>query len=257
MVAPFVYITLPPPPSPAGEGEDGGGAAAEVEAEAEVVALQCFSRFVRVFLRNMYTDEEFKAMQCAFGLFRLLLLYHSPLLSARLDRAGFPPELYLVRGKSKRASERARVDGLASPRPSHSRIMSTNAHKQTPWLLTVFSRTLDMDTTLQLWDQYILVRAFIHARLIQKHSHTLTRSLHMYAHSQEDDPLLHVFVVLAFLRRHEAALLACGEDTLPETISTLRFTGNVEVGVGLGWLGLEGRRMVDSCLTRSLPWPSF
>jgi hypothetical protein len=36
-------------------------------------------------------------MQCAFGLFRLLLLYHSPLLSAHLDRAGFPPELYLVR----------------------------------------------------------------------------------------------------------------------------------------------------------------
>jgi hypothetical protein len=30
---------------------------------------------------------------------------------------------------------------------------------QTPWLLTVFARTLDMDTTLQLWDQYILVSA--------------------------------------------------------------------------------------------------
>jgi hypothetical protein len=35
--------------------------------------------------------------------------------------------------------------------------------------------------------------------------------------------------VLAFLRRHEAPLLACGEDTLPETISSLRFSGNVEV----------------------------
>lgn len=45
--------------------------------------------------------------------------------------------------------------------------------------------------------------------------------------------------MLAFLRRHEAALLACGEDTLPETISTLRFTGNVEVGGYwvLGWRG--------------------
>lgn len=41
-------------------------------------------------------NQDFKAMQCAFGLFRLLLLYHSPLLSARLDRAGFQPELYLV-----------------------------------------------------------------------------------------------------------------------------------------------------------------
>lgn len=35
--------------------------------------------------------------------------------------------------------------------------------------------------------------------------------------------------MLAFLRRHEAALLACGEDTLPESISNLRFTSHVEV----------------------------
>ena len=35
-----------------------------------------------------------------------------------------------------------------------------HSNSQTPWLLTVFARTLDMDTTLQLWDQYILVRDF-------------------------------------------------------------------------------------------------
>lgn len=120
---------------------------------------------------------------------------------------------------------------LPGPSPLISCIMYTYSHKQTPWLLTVFSRTLNMDTTLQLWDQYILVRACTHARLIQKHSHAHLTHLHTHTHhyQQEDDPLLHVFVVLAFLRRHEAALLACGEDTLPETISTLRFTGNVEV----------------------------
>lgn len=44
-------------------------------------------------------------------------------------------------------------------------------------------------------------------------------------------------MVLAFLRRHEAALLACGEDTLPETISNLRFTGNVEVRFVCVWGG--------------------
>lgn len=136
---------------------------------------------------------------------------------------------------------------------------------QTPWLLTVFSRTLDIDTTLQLWDQYILVRfppLWFHPQIIglsfclgnKTKQPTRTRQLHnpmaftpplynkmtdqnknkkKHTHTQkkqEDDPLLHFFVVLAFLRRHEAALLACGEDTLPETISSLRFTGNVEVG---------------------------
>ena len=39
------------------------------------------------------------------------------------NQSGFPPELYL-----------------------------------TPWLLTIFARTLDLDTTMQLWDQYILGR---------------------------------------------------------------------------------------------------
>lgn len=92
MAAPFIFITLP------SSSNDAADAAIDQESEAaEAVALQCFTRFIRCFLRNMYTDEDFKAMQCAFGLFRLLLLYHSPLLSARLDRAGFPPELYLVR----------------------------------------------------------------------------------------------------------------------------------------------------------------
>lgn len=182
VAAPFIYITLPPSSNPAGEGEEkdeyGGGA--EAKAEAEVVALQCFSRFVRIFLRNMYTDEEFKAMQCAFGLFRLLLLYHSPLLSARLDRAGFPPELYLVR---ERASEREN-DGPASARPSHFMCFTcVSICTQTPWLLTVFSRTLDMDTTLQLWDQYILVRACVHARLIQKHSHAHFTYTCTYTHT--------------------------------------------------------------------------
>ena len=145
VAAPFIYITLPPSPAPpaGGGGEEGdvdddgsGAEAAEAGAdgEAEAVALQCFSRFVRVFLRNMYTDEEFKAMQCAFGLFRLLLLYHSPLLSARLDRAGFPPELYLVREK-----ERGSVVGRACvglgyrqtwPRSSHHLCMYKHARRR-------------------------------------------------------------------------------------------------------------------------------
>ena len=54
-------------------------------------------------------------MQCTFQLFRLLLLYHNPVLCQRLDKLQFPPELYV-----------------------------------TPWFLTIFARTVDLDTTLHV-----------------------------------------------------------------------------------------------------------
>ncbi len=46
-IAPFIYISLPP-----------ASAEAEGDEEAdEALALRCFSRFIRLFLRNLYTDE--------------------------------------------------------------------------------------------------------------------------------------------------------------------------------------------------------
>ncbi len=120
VLAPFV-ATLRKRQQPMGEEEEEEEEEEEDEAEQESITLRCFEKFIQLFLRNMYTDEDFKAMQCAFHLFRLLLLYHCPLLCRRLDKSGFAPELYL-----------------------------------TPWLLTVFARTLDLDTTLALWDQYLL-----------------------------------------------------------------------------------------------------
>lgn len=47
VLSPFIFITLPPPDSEVGDQEG----------PAEAVALRCFSRFIRMFLRNMYTDE--------------------------------------------------------------------------------------------------------------------------------------------------------------------------------------------------------
>jgi hypothetical protein len=51
VAAPFIYITLPASDSGRageGEGEESGG--------GEAMALLCFSRFIRLFLRNMFTD---------------------------------------------------------------------------------------------------------------------------------------------------------------------------------------------------------
>ena len=50
--------------------------------------------------------------------------------------------------------------------------------------------------------------------------------------------MLHFFVVLAFLRTHEEDLLRIGEDTLPETLCRLTFTGKIEVsGLPAPFLG--------------------
>lgn len=45
VAAPFIYIALPVEE----EGDNGG--------ESEALALKSFKRFIRLFLRNMYTDE--------------------------------------------------------------------------------------------------------------------------------------------------------------------------------------------------------
>jgi len=93
------------------------------------IAYLCFEAFIDRFLRNMYLDkvsgtnsgwscagaspyqcggmklipqfsplpflQEFRALQCIFHLFRLVLLYHNPTLCQRLDKYYLPPELYL------------------------------------------------------------------------------------------------------------------------------------------------------------------
>lgn len=47
MAAPFIYIAL----------AASGGKAQQEEGESEALALKSFTRFIRLFLRNMYTDE--------------------------------------------------------------------------------------------------------------------------------------------------------------------------------------------------------
>jgi Rab-GTPase-TBC domain len=66
-----------------------------------------------------YCDEdgELLSLQRAFRLFRLLLLYADPPLAARLDACDFAPELYA-----------------------------------TSWLLTLFSRNLDLPLVNRVWD---------------------------------------------------------------------------------------------------------
>ncbi|EKU20416.1 tbc domain containing protein [Nannochloropsis gaditana CCMP526] len=149
-----------------GDGGDRRGQGCPPSAAPSLLIYRCFTRFLHLLLGNLYSDEDFHLLQALFLLFRLLLLYHCPRLSLRLDACGLPPELYL-----------------------------------TPWVLTLLARSLDMPTTLALWDHYLL----------------------------EQDPLLHHFLLLALLRRHRASLLAAPVDLLPETLASLSFSGTAHV----------------------------
>ena len=101
VLAPFIMLETPPLP--------------------ESVIFQCFYAFINKFLPNVYSDTEFRSLQCSLRLFRLLILYHDPLLCNILDQHDMLPELYA-----------------------------------TPWFMTLFSRGLEPQQLFQLWDFFLL-----------------------------------------------------------------------------------------------------
>ncbi|OQR96246.1 hypothetical protein ACHHYP_16551 [Achlya hypogyna] len=89
--------------------------------EQASAVYQCFYTFIDKFLTNVYSDREFRSLQCSMRLLRLLLLYHDPRLCAHLDENDMTPELYV-----------------------------------TPWFMTLFARNTPADVLFALWDAVLL-----------------------------------------------------------------------------------------------------
>ena len=53
-----------------------------------------YTLFIKKFIPNTFTDNEFGSLQCIFSLFRLILQYHDPELSLFLLQHDMGPELY-------------------------------------------------------------------------------------------------------------------------------------------------------------------
>lgn len=87
----------------------------------EGVVFQCFYALIDRFLPHVFADREFKSLQCSFQLYRLLMLYHDPMLCHYLDQHDMTPELYV-----------------------------------TPWFMTLFARGLQPDLVFRLWDFFLL-----------------------------------------------------------------------------------------------------
>lgn len=87
----------------------------------EGVVFQCFYALIDKFLPHVFVDREFKSLQCSFQLYRLLMLYHDPMLCHYLDQHDMTPELYV-----------------------------------TPWFMTLFARNLEPDLVFRLWDFFLL-----------------------------------------------------------------------------------------------------
>lgn len=102
------------------------------------LVYRCFSMFVPRFL-PLFGDDEFTSLQCAFLLFKHLLLYHDPFLTLFLEHHGVSPELYV-----------------------------------TPWFLTAFASKTWIEYLMCLWDYYIaegdrFYFCFIAVALLHRH----------------------------------------------------------------------------------------
>ncbi|RQM27715.1 hypothetical protein B5M09_002429 [Aphanomyces astaci] len=87
----------------------------------DAVVYQCFYSFIDKFLTNVFSDREFRSLQCSMRLLRLLLQYHDPVLCAHLDQHDMTPELYV-----------------------------------TSWFMTFFTRHESPDLVFALWDTVLL-----------------------------------------------------------------------------------------------------
>jgi hypothetical protein len=83
--------------------------------------FNALSAFIARFMPHIYSDDSFTSLQCGFMLFRQLLRYVDPELSAHLDASGIIPELY--------------AGG---------------------WFMTLFAHSFPMDELLAVWDYYIV-----------------------------------------------------------------------------------------------------
>ena len=52
--------------------------------------------FQETFLTNIFLNEEFYALQSCLALFKLVLKYHAPKVTTRLDQCDVTPEMYAV-----------------------------------------------------------------------------------------------------------------------------------------------------------------
>ncbi|OQS07389.1 hypothetical protein THRCLA_00590 [Thraustotheca clavata] len=110
------------------------------------LVYQCFYTFIDKYLTNVYSDREFRSLQCSMRLLRLLLLYHDPRLCTYLDEHDMTPELYV-----------------------------------TPWFMTLFARNTSPDIIYALWDAILLyddptLLHFVALSLLQDQRETLLKA---------------------------------------------------------------------------------
>lgn len=63
----------------------------------EAVAFECLQKFILKFLNNFFLKDSKPVLDDYFAVFRHLLSFHDPELSAHIDAIGFMPDLYAIR----------------------------------------------------------------------------------------------------------------------------------------------------------------
>jgi len=158
----------------------------------EVLVYKLFEAFVKRYVEVFLLDDDFGCLQRAFGLFDLLLHFHLPALALHLRKSHFSPELYA-----------------------------------TPWIITLFSRNLDVHLVFRLWDVLLGV----------------------------DDPNFVFFLMLILVQFQQHALLQRVEEELPEVIQDLKIEGedHVDQMVRLAYEAQEETPTSFQQVLRSLP----
>lgn len=125
-----------------------------------------FEAFLFRYLERYFCLDDSSYLFKSFRLFHILLAYHDPQLALHLHDRGFPPEFYAPQ-----------------------------------WFLTLYSRSLQLQHVLRLWDMMIAV----------------------------DDPAFNFFIGLSLLRKKRDSLLKSEMENIPEILSKLSLGGVEDV----------------------------
>lgn len=77
--------------------------------------------FIKTFQTNLFLDDDFNALQSCLALFKILLVYHDPIVAKHLENNHVTPELYCI-----------------------------------PWFITYFAARMDSaQLVLEFWDRIL------------------------------------------------------------------------------------------------------
>ena len=158
---------------------------------------------IDTFLSNIFSDDDFGALQCIFRLFKLLLQYHEPEVDMLWFSSLFQKSLFKLQVFLQERHMTPEVTYFSRFQSIDKRVFSCEIVFfklfASSWFMTLHTQKSDFDTLIYLWDEFLL----------------------------ELDSRFHYFVASELLCNFKSEIMSTNTEEIPEYLSNIKIH-NVE-----------------------------